>query len=54
MTTRSGGAARSHRSTAARISMPEWPLRKAALSARRTISSSPRASSSAAGAPERT
>jgi len=41
ITTRSGGAARSHRSTAARISRPEWPLRNAALNARRTISSSP-------------
>ena len=49
ITTRSGGAARSQRSTAARISPPEWPLRKAALSASRIISSSPRASSSAAG-----
>jgi len=53
-TTRSGGAARIQRSTAARTSAPEWPLRKAAFRARRIISSSPRASSSEPGAPART
>jgi hypothetical protein len=39
------------RKTALRISAPEWPLRKAALSASRISSSRPRASSSAAGEP---
>ena len=53
-TTRSGGAARSQRSTAERISPPEWPLRNAVRRASRISSSSPRASSSEAGAPART